>query len=208
MYDPVSESWTTKTGMLYPVTEYASAVIGSKIYVIGGQDEFNDPRNLDVNQIYDTGTDSWSFGTPLSNAVEDSAACVTSDSTGSKIYLIGGQLKTGSTNIVQIYNPAKDGWSFGIPMPTARFGLAAASINNTIYAMGGTDHNILPPEQANAENELYTPTKEIPQYSPTPTPTSTVPELSLLTIPLLLSMMLTATGLLVYHKKHKMLKNL
>jgi len=36
-----------------------------------------------------------------------------------------------------------------------------------------------------------------------PTPTPTVPEFSLLTIPLLLSIILGTAGLLVYHKKHK-----
>jgi hypothetical protein len=41
-----------------------------------------------------------------------------------------------------------------------------------------------------------------PSPSPNPTPTPTVPEFSSLTIPLLLTIMV-ATGLLVYHKKHK-----
>jgi hypothetical protein len=38
---------------------------------------------------------------------------------------------------------------------------------------------------------------------PYPTSTPTVPEFSLLTIPLLLSIILGTAGLLVYHKKHK-----
>ena len=201
VYDPVSESWTTKAGILYPFTEYASAVIDSKIYVMGGFDEFNDPMNLDVNQIYDTRTDSWSFGTPIPTAVK-SAACVSSVSFPSKIFLIGGELTTdgSSTNIVQIYNIERDTWSVGASMPTARFGIAVAALNGSIYAMGGTEGYTLPTDQANSENEMYTPTNEVPQSSPTPTPVSTVPELSLWTIPLVLSMMLTTTGLLIYHR--------
>ena len=42
-----------------------------------------------------------------------------------------------------------------------------------------------------------------PSPSPNPTPTPTVPELSSLTIALLLSLMVALTGLLFYHKKHK-----
>ncbi len=203
VYDPVSESWTTKTGMLYPVTEYASTVIGSKIYVMGGQDEFNDSKNLDVNQIYNIETDSWNFGTPIPTAVK-SAACANSVSFPSKIFLIGGELATGgsSTDIVQIYNSEKDTWSVGASMPTARFGLAVAALDGAIYAMGGTEGYILPTEKANTENEMYTPTDELPQSSPNPTPTPTVPEFPSWTIPLLLGLTVVA-GLLVYHKKHK-----
>jgi N-acetylneuraminic acid mutarotase len=183
VYDPVSESWTTKTGMFYPVTEYASTVIGSKIYVMGGQDEFNDPMTLDANQIYDTTTDSWSFGTPIPTAVK-SAACVSSVTFPSKIFLIGGELATGGsgTNNTQIYNPEKDSWSVGASMPTARFGIAIATLDGAIYAIGGTEGYILPTEKANTENEMYTPTDELPSSSPNPTPTPTVPELSLLVV--------------------------
>jgi hypothetical protein len=42
-----------------------------------------------------------------------------------------------------------------------------------------------------------------PSPSPNPTPTPTVPEFHLMTILMLLSMMLVAAGLLVYHKKRK-----
>ena len=202
VYDPVSESWTTKTDILYPVTEYSSTVIGSKIYMMGGQDEFNDSKNLDVNQIYDIETDSWNFGTPIPTAVK-SAACASSVSFPSKIFLIGGELATGgsSTNIVQIYNSEKDNWSVGASMPTARFGLAVAALDGAIYAMGGTEGYILPTEKANIENEMYTPTDELPPSSPNPTPTPTVPEFISLTIPLLLTTIVAIAGLLVYHKK-------
>ena len=205
VYDPVSESWTTKTGMLYPVTEYASTVIGSKIYVMGGQDEFNDPKNLDVNQIYDTKTDSWSFGTPIPTAVT-SAACVSSVSFQSKIFLIGGELATGgsSTNIVQIYNSEKDTWSVGASMPTARFGIAVAAVDGAIYVIGGTEGYILPTDQANAENEAYTPTNEVPQSSPTSIPTPTVPEFSWLAVITLLVGMLSVAMILRHRKTIKL----
>ena len=35
------------------------------------------------------------------------------------------------------YDPAKDKWSIKKNMPTARWGLVAATANNKIYAIGG-----------------------------------------------------------------------
>jgi N-acetylneuraminic acid mutarotase len=174
VYDPLNESWITKAPMPYPVIKFASATAENKIYVIGGQDEFNDPSNLDVVQIYDTDADTWTLGTPIPTPVWLSAACTISDSGNSRIYLVGGQpIKTGSsTNIVQIYAPERDYWEVGPSMLTARFDLAIASVDNAIYALGGTDHYIFPGETVRAENEKYTLADETPQPSQTLSPTT------------------------------------
>jgi len=63
--------------------------------------------------------------------------------------------------------------------------------------------SLQPTDQANAENEVYTPTNEVPQSSPTSIPTPTVPEFPSWTNPLLLTITVALAGLLVYHKKHK-----
>ena len=160
VYDPETEAWTTKAPMPYPVVSYASAVVDKKIYVFGGQDEFNQTINLAVNQIYDTETDTWSFGASLPTVVWKSAAVATSgDLAPERIYVIGGQPRSsgGAANITQVYDPKGDNWSIGASMPTARFALALAVVNDTLYSMGGTSHNIFPGEDANAENEMYTP---------------------------------------------------
>jgi N-acetylneuraminic acid mutarotase len=54
------------------------------------------------------------------------------------VYAIGGSNGVGSPlNTVEVYNPASNSWSTAASMPTARFGLAAATVNGLIYAVGG-----------------------------------------------------------------------
>ncbi len=213
VYDPISEEWGTRKPMPYPVIHYSSAVIGSKIFVMGGQDEFNKPMNLDVNQVYDATMDSWTIATPLPTVVLEAAACTILDSFGvARIYLVGGQLGaqgaggTG-TNLVQIYNPENSTWSIGASMLTARSGLAAAVVNNTIYAIGGKGGYILPFEQGDSINEAFTPTdgqpsSPSPVSSPTQEPFPTVTVIAIFAAALIL-----ASSLLFYFKKLRREKN-
>ena len=86
------------------------------------------------------------------------------------------------------YNPENDNWAVGTPMPTARYNLAVVSVNDLIYAIGGsytgsvtTIYNV---------NEEYTPpgygtTPSISPSSsteaspiPTMSPSPTIPELT------------------------------
>jgi N-acetylneuraminic acid mutarotase len=199
VYDLETESWTTKASMPFPVVEYASAVVENKIYVLGGQDEFNETMNLAVNQIYDTETDTWSFGTPLPTVVWLSAAGATSGVFApQRIYVTGGQPGNSgdATNIAQVYNPEDDSWSVGASIPTARFDLALAVVNDVFYAIGGTDHYILPGEEANDENEMYMPIGyRTLVEGPEPFPTVPVVVAS--------AAVVVGAGLLVYFKKRK-----
>lgn len=176
VYDPISEKWETKKPMPYPVAHPSSTVVGNQIYVLGGQDEFNDPKNLNVTQIYDIETDSWTIGTSMQTTVLNSAACTVLDLLGSaRIYLVGGQLGAlaggNRTNLVQVYNPENNTWSVGVSMLTARYGLAVAVVNNTIYAIGGVGDNLMLSGEGYAENEAYAPNDSQP-HSPSPTPLS------------------------------------
>jgi hypothetical protein len=169
VYDPETDSWTTKAPIPYPVVQYASAVVDNKIYIIGGQDEFTYPMNLAVVQIYDPATDTWSFGAPMPTIVWQAAAGATSGVWAPKrIYVIGGLpdksmviggMLYGSmhgTTINQVYNPANDSWTVGASMPTARFQLHVAVVNDMIYAMGGAPYFNLQ-GIGSRENEQYTP---------------------------------------------------
>ena len=213
VYDPISEKWETKRPMLYPVVSFSSAVVGNKIYVLGGQDEFNNPVNLDVIQIYDCTSDSWTIGTPMKTTVLNSAACTISDPLGSaRIYLVGGQLGalgTGGnrTDIVQVYNPENSSWSVGVPMLTARDGLAVAVVNNTVYAIGGVGGNIMLSGEGYAENEAYTPiVDQPPSSSPSQTPLPTQESFPILTVVAIstVAVVVIGFGLLVYHKKRRL----
>ena len=56
LYDPVTDTWTTKAAMHDARDAAGSAVIGNKLYVAGGQSASGDTATLEV---YDPLTDTW-----------------------------------------------------------------------------------------------------------------------------------------------------
>ena len=144
VYDPLTDSWTTKTPMPTAEFLYASAVVDNKIYVMS----YNN-----LTQIYDPETDTWVFGKPMPTAVSNAAAGATTGVVAPKrIYVIGGGTRFSlSTGLVQVYNPEGDVWDTGTSMPTPRSGLCIAVVNDVLYAIGGSRPPIT------AVNEQFTP---------------------------------------------------
>lgn len=152
VYDVAKDSWTNKTTMLYPVRGSASAVVDNRIYVIGG----SSPLLSNYTQIYDPRTDSWSLGASIPTPLYTLAAGATTGITASKrIYVIGGDSGFEGVDLTQVYDPAKDSWTFGASMPTARLGLTVAVLNDQIYAIAGSSYAAFSP--ALTTNEQYTP---------------------------------------------------
>jgi len=56
------------------------------------------------------------------------------------IYVLGGEQNQGTFDNNERYDPASDTWSKELPMPTARHGLAVASYDDRIFAIGGGPH--------------------------------------------------------------------
>jgi hypothetical protein len=57
-----------------------------------------------------------------------------------RAYAIGGKLGSGQyTNLVEIYDPARDEWIAGPPLPSARGSCAAATVADNIYVVGGNN---------------------------------------------------------------------
>jgi len=167
VYDPETDSWTTKEPIPFPVAQYASAVVDGKIYVIGGQDEYELPNpNLNITQIYDTITDTWTFGAPLPYMVWQAAAGATTGQMAPKrIYVMGG-LPEGSlygTDLNQIYDPEINSWSLGSTMPIARAKLYVAVVNDVLYSIGGYPFINVQATYA-FENYQYTPIGYIPEF--------------------------------------------
>lgn len=167
VYDPKADSWTTKATIPEPVAHSANAVVDNKIYVISGTHYGNEPQfyvPINLTQIYDPATDSWSSGTPIPNAIASPAGVSTVGSNAPKaIYVIGGLKLTPDSNggfiyhaqkLTQVYYPESDSWSFGAPMPTARYALAVGVVDDKVYAMGGSDAKTAPDLPS---NELYLP---------------------------------------------------
>ncbi len=143
VYDPETNSWTTKTPPPVNVSNYASAVVDNKIYVISGSGE-DDKLTL----IYDPEADSWSYGAQIPTPVWGAAAGITTGVLAPKrIYVIGGY---PAFNLNQIYDPETATWTTGARMPTNRYGLGVAVVNDILYAIGGSG-------DAGTKNEQYTP---------------------------------------------------
>ena len=156
VYDPETDSWTTKTPIPTTSSNPASATINNKIYVIGG-------FQSDLNQIYDPESDTWSQGVPIPTAVGLAGAGATTGLFAPKrIYVIGGYPSYDEVRLNQVYDPETDTWSNGTQMPTARHSLGVAVVNDTFYAIGGGSTNLNVRQYD--ENERYTPIGYIPEF--------------------------------------------
>ena len=129
VYDPETNTWTSKTPPPVKVSFYASAVVDNKIYIIGGSPIGN------LTQIYDPEADTWSFGAPIPNPCWGAAAGATTGIyTPKRIYVIGGY---PTFDLNQVYDPETDTWTMSAPMPARGYGLGIAVINDTLYAIVG-----------------------------------------------------------------------
>ncbi|MDR2707925.1 MAG: hypothetical protein LBB87_04190 [Nitrososphaerota archaeon] len=142
MYDVATDTWSTNTSMPMALQGYASTVIDSKIYVIGGtrQSVSGVDSAVSTLQIYDTQTGVWVNGSSLNTPDSYGSAVVTSGVMApSMIYYIGGYSMGSFSDKTWIYNVEEDSWSEGAKMSTPRAYFGLAVVNDVIYAVGGFD---------------------------------------------------------------------
>jgi N-acetylneuraminic acid mutarotase len=129
VYDPATDTWTTKAPIPVATRDYPSAVVDNKIYVIDG---FLLLRKGNPNQIYDPETDTWSHGTVIPLGVNGSgtAGATAGVNAPKRIYFFSGKE-------TQAYDPENDSWTFGADLPTNRQSFAVAVVRDTLYVIGG-----------------------------------------------------------------------
>ena len=137
MYDPATNEWTTEAPMPTARSGCAIAVYDNEIYVIGGAVGNGYVGN---NEVYNPGTNTWetkaSMPTPR--------AYLSASVVNGKIYLIGGEAYSSvspyysETNVNEVYDPAKNTWTSGTPIPTAVYGYASTVIDGEIHIIGGS----------------------------------------------------------------------
>jgi len=162
VYDPKTDTWSTKAPVPNPVSNYASAVIDNKIYVIGGS---NITQLVTFNQVYDPESNAWAEAKPIPTGVRYAGVAATSgDLAPERIYIIGGDTTEFpyGINLTQIYDIENDAWTDGTPMPTSRDRLAAAVVNDIVYAIGG--RNGYSSSDYLVTNEMYIPVGYIPEF--------------------------------------------
>ena len=141
MYDPITDTWTTKTSM--PTSRWAFGITSyqNKIYVIGGCSRNYEgvlKDALGVNEVYDIVTDTWETKTPM--PTHRGGLCT--EVVAGKIYAIGGFEPIDNwfnfdwedlppTN--EVYDIATDTWSSKTPF--YRDLLGSVVIDNKIYVI-------------------------------------------------------------------------
>jgi len=120
------DTWESKAPMLQNVSAGSSAVAGGKLYIFE-----------DSNQVYDPGTDSWSFkmADPIYHRALGAAGTI-----DGKIYLAEGWENhdaNAATRALRIYDPATDLWADGADSLVARGNSAHAVIGSKLYIASG-----------------------------------------------------------------------
>ncbi len=196
VYDPLTDSWSTMASMPLYQEEAASAVVNQKIFVIS-----------DKVQIFDPTANQWSLGTsPPTSIYQGAAGATTGEMAPKQIYVIHG-----GEGFNQIYNPVNDSWTTGAPMPNLdqnRLSLAVVVINDTIYAIGGSNTNNPGSINVVATNDQYIPvgygnlTENEPSSTQGILDLVTTGKSAILIIVVCLSVVLPVVALLHYRKKH------
>jgi N-acetylneuraminic acid mutarotase len=206
VYDPSTDTWTTKSPIPNAAAYYASAVVNNKIYIVS---EHHTEKSIEpeaLTQIYDPETDSWSTGSSPPFSVDMAGGATVAGVTPQRVYVIGGRQSGMEVAYNQAYNPQIDSWSLGEPLPTARYGLTVAVAKGKIYAIGGLAGFLYNAVWANV-NEKYDPLgdESIPS-SPLVSPPESEQEpfsTMLIMVASVTAIAVAGAGLLIYFKKRK-----
>lgn len=143
MYNPTTDSWTTKASMPIPTMNLQANVVNGKIFLISGLLGTNALKEYLSNAtwIYDPSKNSWSQAAPIPTPVFVYASAAVDN----KIFIEGGEEGSSSylSDLNQIYNTETNTWSLGEPLPvTIKNGAASATSGVwapvRLYVIGGT----------------------------------------------------------------------
>jgi hypothetical protein len=131
-YDPTANAWTVKPTLPTPRRDLAVAGVAGQVYALGG-----DPAMAlggPTVEAYNPAAGAWVSKPTLSLARAALSAC---ESNGI-LYAVGG-VTTGTTGMVQSFNPVSDTtWTQKAPMLTPRQYLGLACTGSSLYAVGGS----------------------------------------------------------------------
>jgi N-acetylneuraminic acid mutarotase len=147
IYDTESGQWADGPAIPTKRGWFGAERIGKEIFCIGGKAvrSREDKRRLG-NEIsfdlrasveaLDTTTLTWRSCTPMDEVRAGHRTVVCKG----HIYVLGGaiiNMQYYAQNPVRVYDPKRDEWGTSEPLPTARFGMAAAVVDDVIYCFSG-----------------------------------------------------------------------
>jgi len=132
VYDPAANSWATLPHMLTPRYRPAVALLGGRLYAVGGSDGGSVVAGAEA---FDLTTGVWSVAPSLPHPVQAAATIV--DALG-RMYVAGGADNSGNVNTLFIFDGAS--WRSGaaLPEPTADMN-GALGPDGQFYVIGGYD---------------------------------------------------------------------
>ncbi len=140
-YDPATDNWRERRGLLVPRNHHATAAVGDRIYAIGGRigSAFISAgsNNIDLAEMYDPATDLWTVRDKMPTRRSAMGATVYNG----KIIVPGGEFQDrrqlAAFKAVEMYDPAVNRWQILPSMPHPRHGLAIGVIGDRLYAVSG-----------------------------------------------------------------------
>jgi N-acetylneuraminic acid mutarotase len=132
----VDGTWAEAAPMLLYRSEHGAAVLGGKIYVVGG---FSGNSNIFVKvanevEVYDPSANRWSSAPPLPDALHHLGMTATADA----LYVTGGYMPSGeAVATTWVYSTSDDEWRRAANMPSTRAAHASVAIDGKVYVIGG-----------------------------------------------------------------------
>ncbi len=135
VYDPVTDTWSTKAPMPTPRHGLAVAVINGVLYAVGGYSFNTCNCDLSTLEAYDPVSNTWSTKAPMPTAREGLVV----GAINGVLYAVGGSLNGSNLSSVEAYNPVSNTWSTKAPMPTPTTGPAGDVVDGIFYVAGGAN---------------------------------------------------------------------
>ncbi len=126
--------WETASRLPFARSDFGTAIVGDKIYVIGGRDGYL--RTLTNVSVYDIPTDTWSEAAPLPQALHHLATATD----GKVVYVLGGLtgIAARPLDVAYAYDPIRNVWDMLGSLNDFRGDAAAAYLKDRLYVLGGT----------------------------------------------------------------------
>jgi N-acetylneuraminic acid mutarotase len=140
-YDPAANAWRSRAPMPTARNHFLTAVVGGKIYTIGGRlgsTFITRSSNTEVNEEYDVAQDVWRTKAAMPTARSGVAGGVYNG----KIYVAGGEFQNdkimAAFRAFEAYDPATNTWDGSLPrMRIPRHGFAGAVIGDRLHVVAG-----------------------------------------------------------------------
>lgn len=131
-FDLLNLSWQSCISMLTLRTRVGVAVLGSKLYALGGYDG-ND--RLSAVEFFDPEENTWC----KTSSMNTRRSALGASTLNGNIFVSGGYDGHISLHTVEFFNPETKQWRFTSPMTTLRSAAGMVSLSGKLYVAGG--HN-------------------------------------------------------------------